>query len=674
MTATTVSRVETTDAEQGFDGDLSELTPRQRRAAERRARRLSGALSEYPHLLALKPREQYLFRSDYFQIDDSYACVLGYFHDDAAKDDFVAFWGVYRIPAGLGEGVSTVVLEQVRAKGQKWIEDKLKTSETMGNLSARDQASGGSTAMTRRRANKSRNDIELIAGELQDGASYLHVHNRLLVKAPTLESLDAAIDSIRRLYVDRFATLKVAPYAGEQRQELSTLLNRNAEKRGKGFHYTSIEFAGSHSLVTNGLNDASGEYVGQMRGDINTSAVLFDVDRYRHHVVIANDGFNPVLDRTPQADLWGSKLSQAALLQNHKVVHLVLDGADLNKLGPRLDSLTARLNMSRGDVNFLELFGKQEDELALFPAHLEKIVLMAEQAHETTDDERSVIRGALRKTLTEFYVDKQMWYHNAKANREKLRLVNLPHTHVPRLQDIVTYFDTAYKSLANRGARDPEMLHAYSVLSLLFKDLLDTNGDLFNTYTNPQIDGVGEARRVIYDFSELMQRGNGIAMAQLVNMLGFAVSTLGEGDLLVIHGTELIDERVRNYVTNQIEQLFRRGGRVAYLYNNIESMIAEQAFNRFDAADYTVLGRMRDVTVKLYQERLGQSVPPDLENLIVSGDSQYVYLRRGHINVVFQAELALGVNPATASRREEIKRMLPAVQARNGSLQSKGAR
>ena len=33
------------------------------------------------------------------------------------------------------------------------------------------------------------------------------------------------------------------------------------KKKGKGFHFTSTELAGSYSLVTNGLNDKGGEYV-----------------------------------------------------------------------------------------------------------------------------------------------------------------------------------------------------------------------------------------------------------------------------------------------------------------------------------------------------------------------------------------------------------------------------
>ncbi|MCI4659581.1 hypothetical protein [Cryobacterium zhongshanensis] len=648
--AAIVDRRKTADA----DGPYAGLSAKERKALARAARRLKGAFEDYPHLLAMKPREGYVFRSDYFEVDGSLACVLGFFHDDAARDDFGAFWGIGRIPLDFDLGVSVVLFEQVRRMGEKWIDDHISSSDKLGKLDSGEQDASG-TASTRRKAEKVTTDVDTATAELQDGASYLHVHNRLLVKAPTLVILDETVESISRLYVDRFGTVKVAAYPGEQKQELAGLFKKNDKKRGKGQHFTSVEFAGSHSLVTNGLNDTGGEYVGSMFGDVNNSAVLFDVNDYGHHVVVADSTINNILGRAHVPDMWGSKVSQSALLNNGRVVHLVLDGANLDVLGPKLSKLTARLDMNSGDINMFEMFGERDDELSIFPAHLEKIVLMAEQAYETTENDRSIIRGSLKETLTTFYIDKGMWLRNAKENRKRLRLVNLDHKHLPRLQDLVTYFETQYRALSNSVARDEEALHAYNVLRLLFKDLLDNNGDLFNTFTNEEIDGVFEARRVLYDFSKLLRRGKGVAMAQLVNTVGFAVDNLGLGDTVIIHGTENIDNRVKEYIDTQFERLFARGGRVAYLYNDVDKMLADSAFNHFDKADWTVLGSMSETTVATYQKHLAQDIPPDLEHLVTTKGRTLAYLRRGVSNVVFDLDLALGINPARAEQRAQIE-------------------
>lgn len=644
-------------AEESAAPDETSEAPRTRadkraeRKARKDARQLKGSFETYPHLLALKPKEKYVFRSDYFEVDENYvACIMGFFHDEAARDDFGAFWGINRIPNGLEDGVTVVVLEQVRRMGEKWIDEHMKVSEKLDKLEEGEQAQSG-TMRSRRKAAKVADDMEIIAGEIQDGASYLHVHNRLLIKAPNLETLDASIDKISRLFIDRFGTLSVAAYPGEQRQELSKLFAKNEKKRGSGFHFTSIEFAGSHSLVTNGLNDASGEYVGYMVGDVNNSAVLFDVNQYKHHVVVADAAMNDFLERSYVADMWGSKISQSAMLNNGKTVHLVLNGANLDKLGPEFNGLTSRVDMSQGDVNMFEMFGDREDELSIFSAHMQKLVLMAEQAYEPTENDRSIIRGELEKTATRFYVDQGMWAFNAKHNRGRLRIVDIPHAQVPRLQLFVTYLDTQYKALANGSTSDQGMIQAYSILSSVFQNLLNNNGDLFNTHTSSAIDGVRDSRRVIYDFSKLMRRGKGIAMAQLVNIVSFAVGNLGLNDTLVIHGVEHIDKAVKPYIESQLEHLHSRGGRVAYLYNDVDKMLADAAFNRFDAADYTILGPVRDATVAAYQKKLHQDIPPDLEGLVTQRGENLSYLRRGVTNVVFFMDLALGINPARTGKR-----------------------
>lgn len=600
-------------------------------------------LSDFPHLMAIKPREKIVFRSDFFIVDDNYACVLAFFHNEAANDAFNEFWGVARIPQNLGDDVTTVVLEQVRRKSESWVESKMKTAEQVNRLDEREQGTG-STSTSRRKTAKAMDDTEITTGEIHDGASYLHVHNRLYVKASSLENLDEAIDRISRLYIDRFKTLSVAPYHGEQRQELTNLLMPNEVKRGKGFHYTSVELAGSHALITNGLSDETGEYVGFMTGDVNNSAVLLDVNAYDHHVVVADGRMNKHMDRIHFSDLWGSKISQAALMENGRTVHLILNAADLDKMGPAFDGFTSRVDMNSGDVNMFEMFGDVDDELSIFPAHLEKIVLMTEQAFEPTDSDRSIIRNELKTILNQFYIEQRMWYENAKVNRDKLRLVNLRHESVPKLEMFTAYLDSAYKSQVAKTARDDAVLHAYSVLRGVFADMLNSNGDLFNSQTKDAIDTVREDRRVIYDFSQLLRRGEGVAMAQLVNIIGFAVGNLGEGDTVIIHGAEHIDDGIKEYTTRQLDFLFRRGGRVAYVYNDVDKMLADSEFNRIDEADYSVLGTMRENTVKSYQKIIGQNIPDDLSKLVTARGDLHTYLRRGVTNVVFYADLALGID------------------------------
>lgn len=616
---------------------------RKRRAFFSRAN--NGQVRDYPHLLAVKPRQGYVFHSDYFEIDGEVGCILSYFHDESARDELPPFWGVNLIPY-LPQNVTAILLEQVSRVTESWLTNKIKESERLDRLDSQEQSENG-TKSTRRKASKVSADIEQVIAEIQDGAAYLSVHYRILLKAPSLEILDDVIDDLRRKYIDAVGNLSIAGHHGLQRQELATLFSPNASKKGKGFHFTSTELAGAFNLVTNGLNDRGGEFVGYMVGDVNNSGVLMDVDMYKHHVVVADDDKSraQAMGNAQVADMWASKISQAALINNKRVVHIILDGADLTGvLGPRMETITARIDMSQGDVNPFEVFGERKDQLSLFSTHLEKLVLMTEQAYEPTDADRSIIRASLKDTLTQFYVDQDMWVRNAKHNVDRLRLVGIPHDQVPQLKLFVTYLDQRYKALTGKSNRDDELLHAYSVLSAVFKDMLDANGDLFNVVTKDAIDGAQHARRVIYDFSSLINRGKGVAMAQLVNVLAFAASALGEGDTLIVHGAELIDEGVKPYVTDQFERLYRRNARVALCYNGVKAMLDDSEFNHFDEADWTALGAMSDALVPVYEKKLAKRIPVDMTKVITRRGEGLTFLRRGTVNVVFKRDLALGVN------------------------------
>ena len=622
---------------------LKGMSRKERRAFFSRAN--DGQVRDHAHLLAVKPRQGYVFHSDYFEIDGEVGCILSYFHDESARDELPPFWGVNLIPY-LPQNVTAILLEQVSRVSESWLADKIKSSERLDRLDTQEQSENGTTS-SRRKASKVSADIEQVIDEIQDGAAYLSVHYRILLKAPSLEVLDDVIDDLRRKYIDAVGNLSIAGHHGLQRQELATLFSPNASKKGKGFHFTSTELAGAFNLVTNGLNDRGGEFVGYMVGDVNNSGVLMDVDMYKHHVVVADDDKSraPRMNNAQIADMWGSKISQAALINSKRVVHIILDGADMTGvLGPRMETITARIDMSQGDVNPFEVFGERKDQLALFSTHLEKLVLMTEQAYEPTDADRSIIRTSLKETLVQFYVDQNMWVRNAKHNQDRVRLVGIPHDQVPQLKLFVTYLDQRYKALTSKANRDDELLHAYSVLSAVFKDMLDANGDLFNVVTKDVIDGAQKARRVIYDFSSLVNRGKGVAMAQLVNVLAFAASALGEGDTLIIHGAELIDAGVKPYVTDQFERLYRRSARVALCYNGVKAMLDDSEFNHFDEADWTALGAMSDALVPVYEKKLAKRIPVDMTKVITRRGEGLTFLRRGTVNVVFKRDLALGVN------------------------------
>lgn len=596
----------------------------------------------YPELVKIKAHEKYVFHSDYFKIDDYYASILMFKHRQGAMDRFGPFWGVNMIPYQLPKGVTTMNVDSVMRMGQGWIDSHQPKAENISSKNTLAQRQNG-TLTEKTKARRSQESLTEIAQELTNGASYLNVQNRLLVKAPSLDILDEAIHKIEREYTDNFGTLEPGVYNGRQHDELSHLLGWNKAKHGKGFYYTSTEYAGAYNLVTHGLEDKGGEYVGYMTGDVNNSAVLFNVDSFRHHVAIATNQFNDDIGKRQHvADLWGMKLAQSALLDGHRVVHLILDSeTDLDAIAPPMRDITYKIDMNHGDVNMFEVFGEQKDELALFANQMTKLKLMAEQAYHPTDSDKSIIESSLEDILTDYYIKSHMWAPDAKNHRNLIKLVGLPHSEYPKLELFVSYLAMYRQKTLNLNSKDSEAVHAANTLNGVFNNLLSSNGDLFNTTTSSKVDGVVNGRRVVYDFSGLQRRGTGVAMAQLVNVLNYAVSTLREGDLVIVHGADQIDDGIKDYCKHQFDQLFDRGGRVAYLYNNIDGFLRDDDFNKYDEADYTIVGNMAPKKVDEYQRKLGSTIPLMLRKLITNHAEAINYIHRGTSNVVFKLQLPL---------------------------------
>lgn len=598
-----------------------------------------------PHLLALRPHECYMFFSDYTRIDDNmYSCILAMFHNNGATDRFGQFWGLGLLPHNLPKTTKVIRFEQVNRLTDEWVNQHQTRSEKVAEANAGEQGRGG-TNTTRRKAGKASTDLETIAAELLNGASYLHVHYRLQVLAPSLKELDAAIDQIRKDYIDAFSSLTLEPYQGEQKKEMSTLLRDNDTKLGTGFYYTSTEYAGSYSLVTHGIEDHDGEFVGTMTGDVNNSAVLFDIDYFPKHIVLADDVFDDrYQDRVRRSNVWGSKIAQAAILNNHKVVHFLLSPVNMDMVSPKFESFTNFVNMTQGDLNMFEFFGDPEAELTLFPKQLEKIKIMTEQISPPTEDDKTVIRDSLSEALTQFYKDSHMWIDNAQYNREKIRLIGIPHEQVPKLEQFVMNLDQKHKALLAASIVDNEQVHAYSTLKSIFRSMLTSNGDLFNTITNSVFDTVTEKNRVIYDFSELLQRGSGIAMAQLVNVVSYALSGLGKGDLAIFHGCDNItSQEVKGFLRREFDFLYKRGGRTCLLYDDVAAYMQDLDFNQAIRADYTITSTMTPADAALYESSFGIKLPNTLKSLITAPKSDNNYLHRGVDNIVFKPDLYVGV-------------------------------
>lgn len=615
-----------------------------------------------PFLKKIKPREGYIFHSDYFKIDNKYACLLSYFSNPGVEQGFPAFWGVGLVPKGLDIEISTINIETINSMGSAWIREHQQKAKDVLQRNRDTQKQHGDLDDAQK-ADLSFGDLNDISKELSKGDNYLRSKYRLLVKAPTLEDLDNAIEDIKYKYKDNnySPSIEIGTYAGAQRVQMSNVFRKNEIKKGNEFYYTATEYAGSYSLVTHGLEDKDGEYVGTMVGDYNNAAILFNVNNYRNHLVVAHNRNSHIMGENNISDMWASKISQSALLENNKVVHILLSQCNLDKLGPKLDGITSRVDLNKGDINMFEFFETDyEDELSAFGSQMVKLRLMINQLLSGVDTIGS--EEEAQSIFTDFYIGERMWAKNAKANRDKLRILNIPHDEVPTLTDFVAYLSNRYKAVESSNTNDHKKMEIISRLKLNIENMRDTHGDLFDVVTSSSVDDVIYNPRVIFDFSKIRKRGMNIAMAQLVNVLGYALSNLRNGDVLILHGAELIDknDEIRDYFNTLVDDLHNRGGRIVFVYDNIEKMLDDYKFNRLETADYTVLGNMTVGSVDKYEEIVKQEIPSSLKSNITVQDVNRCYIRRGFDNVIFDQDLRL----MPYKEKKKPKRFIPRISLR----------
>lgn len=606
---------------------------------------LNISYEDKPFLKDIKPKRKYVFHSDYFEMDGKYCTIISYIHPEAQNDRFSPFWGVNRVVMSVPDGVSIISFENTMRYTDGWVQSHQSKTEGIVQMNDNENQQNGGTTSAKLRQRTMGAELKEIATELQQGAAYMGVTYRMLIKADSLEKLDKFVEKVQQTYIERFGTLTAGPFEGCQKEELGNLLKHPDKQRGKKFSMTSVEFAGSYNLVTKGLDDKTGEYVGVMTDDVNNSAILFDVNGYDHHVVIANNDFDMTDSRNPVSGYWCSKLAQSTLVHNNRVVHFIFDSTNLNELGPKFKVITRKLDLSKGDINMFEMFGDpaRDNELSIFSEQLSKIALMLEQLYPLTQEQRGVTLGVLKEILEKYYIEQRMWYKDAVKNKKLLRILGLPHEQYPTLALFTAYVEMEHRRANNADIPDIQRVEALGILKTAFNEMIDANGDLFNVVTNSQIDDVVTAKRVIYDFSDLMLRGKGIAMAQFVNTISYAVRSLKRGDTVIIHGVENISQEVKEYVNNQFEALYRRGGRVCFAYDNIDKAFADNGFCKFDQADYTIFGAFTATQVDQYQRIINQVIPANLVRNLTKIGMRRTFIRRRGVNVLFNMDLVLGI-------------------------------
>lgn len=621
------------------------------------------------YLKQIIPRKGWRIHEDYVDVLDNnsvMAPVIVYANFGKARE-LPPQWGVYFIRDLVSDSISATgnasflsvsFINSVRIFSSEWVKKHQDNADKYSDKNGRGNRG-------RAHVRTEQEDLAEIASELDANSTYLGVGFKYNVAAIDLEHLDDFLIELQRRLDQNIPGIMIALPNGDVDQEFGRLFSKSMDEPGRKFMFTSQEYAGFYNFVTQGIEDPNGVYVGEQWGDINDTAVLWDMTRFSHHAVLATSNRfarkrDYIAGHVPEeyvdytgCDLWLNTLI-LQLVREHqgRVFTLALDPFHLSD---RLNTVTSTINMNKGSINPFEMFGDVGDEQEIFAANQDKWKAMTRQLAEQTISSKNVIEQDqittteltdLVEILQEFYHDRKMWPDNPSENRDQIRIINVPHNEVPRLNLFIGYLETAFRRYSRPVTGVPTKAAEVNKLLAIFKGLQTANSDLFDTATDPMFDALGTSRHTLLDYSRLKKRKGNILLVQLLNSISAIANQTADGDTLIIHGAQHIVNLTQGYIKQILEDLYQRNVRVVFSYASPDAMLEQADFNKMSSSDWTLTGHLTPDQIAEYNKLLGnqRQLTDSIKTGIQAKAADRYYLRRVQENGV-QDNIVFDANP-----------------------------
>lgn len=632
------------------------------------SRRREEKTADEPHILgnsflhSIIPKKGWYINEDYVNILDngSVLAPVIIYADLGKADDLPTQWGVYFIQDLVSDAIgkddnansiNVSFINSIRPFDSTWLKQHQRDADRYSNKTADDN-------QEKARVQNEQEDLATIAHEIDRGSSYLAIGLKYVVAAKNLHILDEFLKSLQRRLQRNIPGIIVALPNGDVDLEFSRLFDDPMKEPGRKFMFTSREYAGSYNLVTHGVEDPTGVYVGEQKGDINNTAVIWDMTRFNSNAIIATGNrfarkrdyqrgmIPPDFKLMSGSDLWlNTLIMQLVREKQGRVFTLALDPLHMTD---RLDTVTSRIDLNHGQINPFEMFGQPGNETQVFSANLSKWEAMTRQMAEQTlrikdstqtEPITTTELADLTDTLTTFYHDSHMWPKDPKNEPEKIHILDLPHEDVPRLTKFIAYLNTEYTKYSRPVYGDPVKADEFNKLISIYRRMQSTAGDLFDTATDPIFGQLGQKRHTLFDYSHLSERKGNILLIQLLNSISAIANQTRDGDVLIIHGAQRIINLTQSYVNQILDDLYARHVRVVFSYNSVQAMLDDTKFNRMSSADWVLTGHLTVDQISQYNKLLGNQrrMTDTVESLIQSNIESRYYLRRGQDNIIFDA-------------------------------------
>ena len=515
------------------------------------------------------------------------------------------------------------------------------------------QTSDRSTDEMRKAKMEDYDDYELILDSQEPLVIYKWL---LLVIGNSQEDVDEQIETINRLLDQNHEGARWDSLPAEQLSEFQNLF-ATIEPNIYDHTSTGSNYSGLNFSLSAGLKDPNGVPLGIDALSISGSTALFDfVESTKKQAFIATPRNSriPLYSKKDEftTPSMSSMLAQAAanqiMMDQHRAFHIVLNDFDYFEhdryYAPvETEEIFDKIDVSKQSINPLEGFGSIDQVSQIYDRLIKKIVNIFNVLLDFKMDikQQSAILGA----ADQFYRNQHLWSSNADKDPFSTRIVNITDPEeYPTMGMLLNEFTTlATQAQANGRENRADNLDA---LNSLLRQTLTAHRAVLGRTTSIE---TSTAPQVYYDFSKI--EAQDIKQVQLLNMIDYIIYQAKPGDVIVVHGYDMILTQVAKYLVETIKAAQKNGIKFIFAFDSVQAPMTSAGkmndmfelqqllYTDLDTdVDWCAIGRVLPHELQLVKSALNQELGPTTEACLQTKrpDQVLIHRRRGNINNFIQ--------------------------------------
>lgn len=621
----------------------------------------------------LAPSTGYDFTGSFIKTGNRYATILKVVNRFGTNREHQFGWFVNVIPEITIDGVKAYMFESDKPLDQK-TQSGIFKKEVNRTIRAQDQSNDtkGETKGDRRNKELMTDDLEYASSADAANKLVIDTHVYVMLTGENPDDIEEQVHKLNTLYNDNMNGLQLQSVAGDQEPMFRQIFDK---PKGSVYDFTfmSPDFAGNDHAVRKGLDDTDGAVpIGELTNSYASGTANMSLHKkFDKRVLVAAhpESFINGYDKELSApSMWGQRIANNVMVHDKKVFHIVLNNfkyyAEPRVEGqepkfacePIMNTQLEHIDLSKGGLNPLEMFGDIEDVIEIYNTNQDKLVemfyLMSGRALDSSQ------RIALKEAINEFYLSRKLWIRDAHKTPKRTRVLGIKdHASFPLMGDFVTELVTLVKKSTTVGT-EKDVDNAKLLYGIL-KDALDSYRGIFNeptTLTDPKdIDKM----QIYYELGGLRHTPN-VQEAQFLNAFDYIAHAATRDDVIMIHGVDKLSLGTLDVIQTRLEKVIEKGVRIGYLFdkigagtnaNDVSKLAPEErakvranVFNTdgllYQNIDqqfsYTILGTMSNDELIQYQSKVKQKLTRNLKETLTASNAvtQYQVRRQSDLTTV----------------------------------------